>query len=257
MSTTSIRTRTADGVHRITLARSDRRNALDDQLVGELHTELRRAEPDPAVRVIVIDADPPDFCAGADLAQTLSQATTATPLENLANAKRLGDLFVAMRRLDKVIVAAVRGRALAGGAGLATACDIVIAADDAELGYPEVHLGLVPAMVGAMLRRAAGEKAAFELLASGDRISAGEAHRLGLVTRVVPAAELDARVAAYAAELVRRSTSALTLIKRLFYGQDGLSFEEAIARGAEVNVLARSTPEAREGVARFLERRRI
>ena len=109
---------------------------------------------------MLLDAQGPDFCAGADLRETLAQIETASPLENLANAQHLGDLFVAMRRLDKVIVGAVQGRALAGGAGLATACDVVIAADDAELGYPEVHLGLVPAMVGAMLRRAVGEKAA-------------------------------------------------------------------------------------------------
>ena len=160
-----------------------------------------------------------------------------------------------MRRLDKVIVGAVQGRALAGGAGLATACDVVIAADDAELGYPEVHLGLVPAMVGAMLRRAVGEKAAFELLARGHRIGAAEAHRLGLVSRVVPAGELDRAAGAYAAELASRSASALILVKRLFYGQDGLAFEEAIARGAEVNVLARLTADARAGIGHFLERR--
>jgi methylglutaconyl-CoA hydratase len=142
---------------------------------------------------------------------------------------------MAMRRLDKVLLATVRGRALAGGAGLATACDIVLAADDAEFGYPEVRLGLVPAMVGAMLRRTVGEKAAFELLARGERIGAVEARRLGLVTRVVPAA-------------------ALTLIKRLFYGQDGLSVEDAIGRGAEVNALTWGTADARAGITRFLGR---
>lgn len=252
--TTAIRVVRADGVARVTLARPERRNALDDRLVEALHDALGRAAADPGVRVILLDADGPDFCAGADLDQTLAQASGAGPVENLASAARLGDLFVAMRRHPRVIVAAVRGRALAGGAGLATACDVVLAADDAELGYPEVHLGLVPAMVGAMLRRSVGEKAAFELLARGDRIGAGEAHRLGLVTRLVPAAEFDARVAAYAAELARRPPEALTLIKRLFYGQDGLSFEDAIGRGAEINALARSTAAAREAIARFLER---
>src|SRR5690606_3414025 len=130
---------------------------------------------------------------------------------------------------------------LAGGAGLANACDIVLAADDAKLGYPEVHHGLVPAMVGAILRRSMGEKLAFELLARGHPIDAAEAARLGLVTRIFPAAEMPQRVTEYATEMASKSQSALTLIKRLFYGQDGLSFEEGIGRGAEVNVLARGT----------------
>lgn len=254
--TSSIRTRLDGGVLRITLDRPERRNALDDRLVGDLHAELIRANGDEAVGVIVIDGAGPDFCAGADLEQTLAQTTGLGPRENLANARRLGDLFVAIRRLDKVVIAAVTGRALAGGAGLATAADIVLASADAELGYPEIHLGLVPAMVGAILRRAVGEKVAFELLARGDRIDAAEAARIGLVTRVVPAAEFAGFVERYAAGMAARPTGALALLKRLYYGQDGLGFEEAIGRGAEVNVLARGTAEARAGIARFLARRR-
>lgn len=255
MNPSAIAIRLDDAVLRITLSRPARRNALDDPLVGELREALRRGDEDPAVRVIVLDAAGPDFCAGADLEQTLTQLTELGPLENLASAERLGSLFIEIRRLGKVVIAAVNGRALAGGAGLATACDVVIAADDAELGYPEVHLGLVPAMVGAMLRRSVGEKAGFELVALGDRIGAVDAHRLGLVTRVVPAAELESAVARYAAEVARRPESAVRLIKRLYYGQDGLSFEEAIRRGAEVNVVARGTGAAREGITRFLKRR--
>lgn len=251
----SIRVTVTDGVERITLARPERRNALSDQLVAELHGELRRAEADPDVRVILLDAMGPDFCAGADLEESFRQIETMTPEENLANARRLGDLLVAFRRLDKVVVGAIQGRALAGGAGIATSCDVVIAADDAQLGYPEVHLGLAPAMVGAILRRSVGEKAGFDLVISGERIGAVEAHRLGLVTRVVPADELLARATEYAATLATRSPTALRLIKRLFYGQDGLSFEDGIGRGAEVNIAARGTPEARAGMAAFLARR--
>ncbi|MGE0555897.1 MAG: enoyl-CoA hydratase/isomerase family protein [Gemmatimonadales bacterium] len=256
MSQTTIRIRDHSGVRWITLARPERRNALDDRLVGELTAALRDADRDPSVRVIALDADGPDFCAGADLEQTRDLVAGADAVGNLADASRLGDLFVTMRRLGKVIVAALHGRALAGGAGLATACDIVVAADDARLGYPEVQLALVPAMVGALLRRATGEKPGFALLALGEQIDAAEAVRLGLVTRVVPAARLRDEVGAMAASLASRSPAALTLIKRLFYGQDGLSFEDAIGRGAEVNALARSTPDARAGVERFLERRR-
>ncbi len=122
-------------------------------------------------------------------------------------------------------------------------------------GYPEVQLGFVPAMVMALLRRAIGEKRAFELVSRGERIDAGEASRLGLVNRVIPEADWDREVAGYAADLAGRSKSALSLIKRLLYGMDGLSFEEAIARGAEVNALARLTPDARAGVDAFLKRK--
>src|SRR5690606_27035763 len=148
------------------------------------------------------------------------------------------------------------GHAFAGGAGIATACDVVLASNDARFGYPEVHLGFVPAMVMALLRRACGEKIAFELVARGDRLDAAEAHRIGLVTRVFSAETFEADALEYARELASRSASALRLIKRLFYGIDGASVEEAIARGAEVNVLARSTDDTREGVRRFLDRRR-
>jgi methylglutaconyl-CoA hydratase len=150
----------------------------------------------------------------------------------------------------------VQGNAIAGGAGLATAADAIIAADDAIFGYPEVHLGFVPAMVMALLRRSVGEKVAFDLTTSGRRFTADEGKRLGLVTEVVPTAELAERAETYARETAKKSASALRLIKRLLYGIDGMSFEDAIARGAEVNVLARSTPDCREGVRRFLERRR-
>ncbi len=246
---------TADGVARITLNRPDKRNALDDRTVVELKAALERAEEDAGIRVLLLRGAGKDFCAGADLGQLERIAAGAGTIENLEDAAGLGDLFIRMRRANKPIVAAVHGHAFAGGAGLATACDLVVARDDAVFGYPEVHLGFVPAMVMALLRRAVGEKIAFELVARGDRIGAADALRLGLVNRVFPAASFDADADEYARELAARSPSAVRLIKRLLYGMDGASFEEAVARGAEVNVLARMTEDTRQGVARFLEQR--
>jgi methylglutaconyl-CoA hydratase len=138
---------------------------------------------------------------------------------------------------------------------VATACDLVIAGESAQVGYPEVHLGLVPAMVGALLRRTVGEKVAFELLATGVRVGAAEAKRLGLVNHVLPDAELAVGSLAVARDLARHPHSALHLIKRLLYGLDGLGFEEAIGRGAEINVLARLSASGRAGVQRYAERR--
>jgi methylglutaconyl-CoA hydratase len=248
---------TRDGaVATVLLNRPEKRNALDSRTIDGLHTAFAELEHEDDVRVIVLTGAGPDFCAGADLAQLQRIAAGAGPIENLRDAERLGNLMVRMRRCSKPIIAAVRGNAIAGGAGLAGACDIVIAASDAYFGYPEVQLGFVPAMVMALLRRTVGEKAAFELVARGDRIGAHDAQRVGLVTRLVSSESFEDDVARYAQELARRSPSALALTKRLFYGIDGLAFDEAIARGAEVNALARSTEDCRAGVTQFLQRQR-
>jgi methylglutaconyl-CoA hydratase len=242
-------------IAQLSLDRPEKRNALDDVTVAELRATLAMAQDDPAVRVVLLRANGPDFCAGADLTQLERIAQGAGPLENLEDADALGQLLIRMRRMPKPIVAAVHGSAIAGGAGLATACDLIVAADDAVFGYPEVHLGFVPAMVMALLRRSVGEKRAFELAALGERFSAADAHSLGLVARVVPPERLQDEAFALALALAKLSASAVQLIKRLLYGMDGLSFEEAIARGAEVNVLARMTDDTRAGVRQFLEKR--
>jgi methylglutaconyl-CoA hydratase len=147
----------------------------------------------------------------------------------------------------------VHGNALAGGAGLATVCDLVVAHEHARFGFPEVKLGFVPAMVMAMLVRIVGEKAAFELAAMGDTIDAQDALRIDLVNRVASDDDFDDVVAGMARDLTKRSASALRLIKNLQYGIDGMGFEEAIKRGAEVNVIARATDDCRRGVRKFLE----
>jgi methylglutaconyl-CoA hydratase len=251
-----VRYETDEGVARLTLNRPEKRNALDAETVAALAAAFARAGADADTRVVLLRAEGPDFCAGADLAALERIAAGAGPLENLEDADRLGGLYIAMRRLEKPIIAAVQGNAIAGGAGLATAADLIVAADDAVFGYPEVHLGFVPAMVMALLRRGVGEKVAFALLARGERIGAAEAQRIGLVARVAPADALQGEAARYAAGLAGRSASALALIKRLLYGIDGLAFDQAIARGAEINALARATDDCRAGVRAFLERQR-
>jgi methylglutaconyl-CoA hydratase len=248
---------THDGaVATITLNRPEKRNALNAEVIAGIKAAIVALSGDDAVRVIVLTGAGPDFCAGADLEQLERIAAGADAIDNIEDAQSLGDLFIRMRRAPTPIVAAVRGNAIAGGAGLAGACDIVLADEEAVFGYPEVHLGFVPAMVMALLRRAVGEKVAFELVARGHRIDADEAWRLGLVNSVFESESFDAEVDLYTRELAQRSASAMALTKRLLYGMDGLSFEEAIARGAEVNALARSTDDCRAGVRRFLDRQR-
>jgi methylglutaconyl-CoA hydratase len=152
-------------------------------------------------------------------------------------------------------VCTIRGRALAGGAGLATACDVVLAHENAELGYPEVRVGFVPAMVMTMLRRAVGEKHAADLVLTGRIVCAEEAERIGLVSRVVPAATFDDEVQATLDQISRAPTTALALTKWLFYKLDSLSFEDGVAAGVVTNVEARATDDFRQGIRRFTERR--
>ncbi len=247
----TLRLALADGVLSLTLDRPEKRNALDSATVEALHAGLERASLDVGVRVVAIRGAGKDFCAGADLAELLASRERPAA-ENAAHALRLGEVFLAIRRLDKPVVALVQGRALAGGCGLATACDLVMAADTARFGYPEVQRGFVPAMVLALLRRQVGERVAFDLAATSRLLGASEARDLGLVSRVVPEAALEAEGARLLAELVAASPTALALTKRLLYELDGPSFEEGIRLGARINALARSTPDFRAAVERFL-----
>ncbi len=219
MSTDRVLAELRDGVLGLTLNRPDKRNALDTPMVDALLAGLERADLDAAVRVVAVRGAGKDFCAGADLAELL-QSAGQSAADNEAGAMRLGEVFIRMRRLPKPVVAVVHGRALAGGCGLATACDLVVAHADAAFGYPEVRRGFVPAMVMAMLTRAVGEKVAFDLVGTGRLLTAEEARHAGLVARVFP----------------------------------GGSFEEAIALGAKVNAVARSTPDFKAAVERFLEK---
>jgi methylglutaconyl-CoA hydratase len=240
-------------VERLTLNRPDKRNALSAELVAALKEALRRADADPAVRVVAIEGAGNDFCSGADLS-ALRRIAEASVMENLEDVDELAELFLLPRRMRKPVVACVRGRALAGGCGLASACDVVLASEGAQLGYPEVKIGFVPAMVMAILRRSVPEKRAFELIVRGHTLTAAEAERIGLVNHVFAEDEFDAQTAAFLAELAERSPSAVQLSKRLLYHADGMGFEAALRAGADVNVVARMTDDMKTGVARFLER---
>ncbi len=241
------------GTLTLTLNRPDKRNALSASLIGELNGELDRAELDAAVRVVVIRGAGKDFCAGADLDELLVSARLP-PDENERNALQLGRVFTRIRALPKPVVAVVQGRALAGGAGLATGCDLVLATESAQFGYPEIQRGFVPAMVMTILVRLTGERRAFDLVATGRLLSAHEALEMGLVSRVLPDAGFEAAVAAILGQLAGSSASALALIKRLLYEQDGQDFAGGIALGARINALARAHPDFQVAIAAFLKK---
>ncbi|MGH9594879.1 MAG: enoyl-CoA hydratase/isomerase family protein [Bryobacteraceae bacterium] len=241
-------------VARITLNRPEKRNALNTEMLAALREALQRAADDPTVRVLLIQGAGVDFCAGLDLTEVLKFAEDAAG--TLASARRLGELYIAMRRHPKPIVAAVQGRALGGGAGLATASDLILAAESAQIGYPEVNIGFIPAIVTAMLRRAVGERQAFELAVGGEPIRARQAQAIGLINRVYPDAEFESAVDQYVFALAQKSATAMSLAKNLLYEMDGMSFEAAIAAGAQANARARSTDDFKAGVERFLRARK-
>ncbi len=241
-------------VGRIILARPEKRNALDRRMADDLFAALAQFESDAACRVIHLGAEGEDFCAGVDL-EALERMLEAGSDAQRADAEALGRVFLAIRALMKPVVCTVRGRALAGGAGLATACDIVLAHEGAEFGYPEVRVGFVPAMVMTMLRRAVGEKHAADLVLTGRIISAEEAERIGLVSRVVPAATFDDDINATLEQISLAPPTSLALTKWLFHKLDALSFEDGIAAGVVTNVESRATDAFKAGVRRFTQRK--
>lgn len=240
------------GILSITLNRAEKRNALNAASVDLLHQFLEQADLDGNVRVVLIRGAGKDFCAGADLDELLASADQ-TPDQNEASAYRLGQVFERIRALPKPVVALVQGRALAGGAGLATACDLVLASDSAQLGYPEIQRGFVPAMVATLLHRAVGEKIALDLILTGRLLGAEEARAVGLISRVVPAVDLEIEGMELALRLTGSSATALALTKRVLFEQEGKSFAEGIKLGARINAIARSTPDFRTSIGSFLK----
>jgi methylglutaconyl-CoA hydratase len=245
----------ADGaIGWITLARPEKKNALDRTTADELAEALFALSESP-VNVVAIDAEGSDFCAGADLG-ALEQMLDAPRQQHLDDAKALGHVFHTIRRMDKPVVALVRGRAYGGGAGLATACDIVLAHEDARFAYPEVTVGFVPAMVMTMLRRSVGEKHAFDLVSTGRILSADEAKQIGLVSRVFASREFDPLCKAVLEQLSKQPTTSMAATKALFYKLDNIGFLDGISAGIVANADARATSDFREGVKRFTNRKK-
>jgi methylglutaconyl-CoA hydratase len=241
------------GIARIILNRPEKRNALNDEMLAALLGALERTASDESVRVVLIRGAGQDFCAGMDIA-LLSQSANAGVIEHLAMAQKVARVFQAMRNHPRPLVAAVHGRALGGGAGIATACDIVLAAESAQFGYPEVKIGFMPAIVMSLLRRSVGEKRAFELLTMGDPFGAAQAREFGLLNHVYPEPAFDTEVEKIVADLASRSGTAVSLTKRLLYHIDSMSFEAAIEAGIEANALSRMTDDARRGFEQFVRK---
>jgi enoyl-CoA hydratase len=250
-----VKSQVAEGILTLTLDREERRNALNRATLEELEAALAAADTDPEVRVVVLrGAGERAFCAGADLGEMLSHESIEASrrhFDGLARVMRL------MHRIGPPVIARVPGYALAGGFGLAVACDFTIASESAQFGLPEIGIGLLPLLVSAPLYRALGSrKALLDLVLSGRRLGAREAHALGLVSRVVPDAELDAAVGSLAETLAGYSPTALRMGKEAVYTMSELEYDAALRYLREAIVLVSRTEDAQEGIRAFFEKRK-
>ncbi len=238
----------------LTIDREAERNRLSAAVIAQLSDGLSRAETDPAARVVVLTgAGSKAFCAGGDLT---GMAAEGGFLGGHEGRRGYGELLLRIQGCKKPTVARINGHAVAGGLGLVLACDWAVAAEHAELGTPEIDVGLFPMMVMALLQRHVGRKRAIELVTSGDRISAKTAAEWGLVNRVVPASELDAAVGQICEKLAEKSQAVLALGRRAFFTAEDLPLPQAIdflASQLSLNVCAE---DAAEGVTAFLEKRK-
>jgi enoyl-CoA hydratase/carnithine racemase len=240
-----------DGVAVITLNRPGARNALNRQLLAELHGALAEATADDGVRVIVLTGAGTAFCAGADLKETAHDLDGEDFWSRYDRATQSMEIHRLLPQLPKPVIAAVNGYAVAGGCGLAMSCDLVVASDQAKFGYPEVSRGLVAAMVMVSLTQLVGRRQALDLLLSGRLIGAEEALRIGLINRVSPKEDLMSSALAYAAEIATKSSSALRLTKLLYRQVRELDSERGLEYARDINLLVRQTSDAQQGALSF------
>ncbi len=244
-----------ESVALLTLNRPEARNALNPGMVESFKSTLRDLKDDNEIRTIVVTGAGKAFCSGADLA-TLKALREATPEENDRDCDNLKELYRQLATYPKVLVGAVNGPALAGGCGLVSLLDIIVASEKASFGYPEVRIGFVAAMALVFLARQVGERLARELLLTGRTLDAEEAKRLGFVLRVVPSGELLYEAIGTAERVAFNAPGALALTKELLWNTSGMSLEGALKLASRLNVLARRNPEMREGLSAFFAKRK-
>src|SRR5690242_7557394 len=247
-----LRRHDADGVARLTLNRPTARNALSMALMQALLDELAAIERDPKIKVVVIAGAGPAFCAGHDLRELRASPDRASYQATFALCSRL---MTAIVRLPKPVIARVHGIATAAGCQIVATCDLAVAADSARFATPGVNIGLFCSTPMVALSRAVGRKAAMEMLLTGELIDAASAKALGLVNRVVPAAELSATTAALAQQIAGKSALTLKIGKEAFYRQAELGLADAYKYASEVMTTNMLAQDAAEGIDAFLEKR--
>jgi methylglutaconyl-CoA hydratase len=238
----------------VTLNRPEVRNAFNEELIAELGSWARGVKPDGRVRVVVLQGAGSVFCAGADL-QWMSKMVGYSREENMADARAAAEMFLALDALPVPVIGRVHGAALGGGAGLAAICDVVVAAEDAQFGFTEVTLGILPAMISPYVVRKIGLSAAREWCLNGARFTAPTARDLGLIHDVVAAERLDLAVDRHVQQFLKAAPSAIARTKRLLAQVDGRMPAETIDLTIEAIAEQRISPEGQDGMRAFLDKR--
>ncbi|MEJ6793560.1 MAG: enoyl-CoA hydratase/isomerase family protein [Flavobacteriales bacterium] len=241
----------------ITLCRSEKRNALNNEFVTQLSADFSNAIEDPDCKVIVLEAEGTVFCGGADL-QYLQNLQNNSFEENVADSDHLMQLFKKIYFSPKLVISNIQGHAIAGGCGLATVCDISIASEKAKFGYPEVNIGFIPAIVSVFLLKKVGETIAKDLLLTGRKIDAIEAQKIGLITKVVEEKDLKQ----YVLDLANRacnnnSAQSVLLTKELMHKVHSMSVEDGLNEAVLFNANARKTDDFKKGIASFLNNEKL
>jgi methylglutaconyl-CoA hydratase len=234
--------------------RPDVRNAFNAELIAALRDAFTALSADDGVRSIVLAGEGKTFSGGADIGW-MRAALELSEAENVRDAEAMAAMLIAIDRCPKPVIARVQGAALGGGCGLVAAADIVVAADDALFGFTEVKLGIIPAVISPFVLPKIGQSQARALFVTGERFSAEYAQRIGLVHHVVPASELDARIAAIVAEFRTAAPSAIAAAKAVVRNVSAATPDEATKLSARAIAKQRTTPEGQEGLRAFLERR--
>ena len=243
-----------DHVATLTLNRPDKRNALSFQLLDELTGALDQIEKS-AAQVVILTGAGKAFCAGMDL-EELKTLTGKSHIENVADSRKMAQIFRRLYEFPKPTIAVVNGAAIAGGTGLATMCDFTLAVPEAKFGYTEVRIGFVPAIVSSILVWQVGHKLARDMLLTGRIFDAAEAYRLGLVNELVGAEHLMHRAGELAMQLMENSPTSLRLTKKLINGFISGQLDVQIEQAVEENAAIRQTADFREGITSFLEKRK-
>lgn len=248
-----VRTEIDGAIGTIVLNRPEKRNALSAEMVVAINAALTEMRDAAQVRVVVLKGSGPAFCAGADLAY-LQEIAQNSPMENLADSTALMHMYQNIVTLPKPVIAMVHGPAIAGGAGLATVCDLVVAGrEKAVFGYSEVKIGFIPAIVMVYLLRKIGDTQARKLVLTAENITAEEAHRIGMVSTVVDDSALEQTVREIAERMSRNSASSMALSKNMLNALPGMSVDAGLHYAAAMNAFTRQTEDCKNGIATFLD----
>lgn len=255
MNSTNLVQLAIDGrIAQVTMNRPDRRNALNAEMVTGLIDALESVRNHDEVRVVILRGEGKAFSAGADL-DALRKMQSASSLENMDDSRRLSELFDVIHHFPLPVIARVHGHAIAGGCGLASACDVALVARGAKLGFTEVRIGFVPAIVLVFLRHRIGEANLRRLLLAGELIEADEAERIGLIAKAVDAADLDEEIEALSQSIAAEtSKSAVSLTKQMLASVPGMGYSEALEYAVQMNAFARGTDDCRAGIQAFLDK---